>query len=152
FVRGFQSAAPLTIGELWAVPTMLRVGLIENLRRLAAQLVQTRADQKCAGEWVHRQLAQPARASGLVGGPESMSDACIVGALQSLRDQGAAGPAVEWLEEWLGRHGLSAADVLRREHQRQAANQVSIGNCVTSLRLLAALDWSLFFERASLLE
>ena len=31
---------------------------------------------------------------------------------------------------------------LRREHQRQAANQVSIGNCVTSLRLLSALDWS----------
>ena len=42
--------------------------------------------------------------------------------------------------------------MLRREHQRQAANQVSVGNSVTSLRLLANLDWSLFFERTSVVE
>src|SRR5438445_687586 len=34
FVHAFQTAAPLTIGELWAVPTMLRLALFENLRRL----------------------------------------------------------------------------------------------------------------------
>ena len=36
--------------------------------------------------------------------------------------------------------------------RRQAATQVSIGNCVTSLRLLSALDWPAFFERTSLVE
>ena len=34
FVQAFQEVAPLTIGELWAVPTMLRLALLENLRRL----------------------------------------------------------------------------------------------------------------------
>ena len=33
-MRAYQTVVPLTIGELWAVPTMLRLGLIENLRRL----------------------------------------------------------------------------------------------------------------------
>jgi cyclic beta-1,2-glucan synthetase len=38
FVQAYQIVTPLTIGELWAVPTMLRLGLIENLRPLAEQM------------------------------------------------------------------------------------------------------------------
>ncbi len=32
FITAFQTVAPLTIGELWAWPSMLKLGLIENLR------------------------------------------------------------------------------------------------------------------------
>ncbi len=49
-------------------------------------------------------------------------------------------------------HGVDTAAVVQREHQRQAVNQVSVGNAVTSLRLLAMLDWNAFFERASRVE
>ncbi len=70
-----------------------------------------------------------------------------------MHEQGAAVVhGVEWLEGHLTGCGLTADKVLRRERQRQAANQVSIGNCVTSLRLLSALDWPAFFERTSLVE
>ena len=34
FLRSYQRVAPLTIGELWAWPSMLKLVLIENLRRL----------------------------------------------------------------------------------------------------------------------
>ncbi len=37
FVRAFQRAQPLTMGELWAVPSALRLVLVENLRRLAEE-------------------------------------------------------------------------------------------------------------------
>ena len=43
-------------------------------------------------------------------------------------------------------------ECVRREQQRLAANQVSIGNAITSMRLISALDWTLFFERVSLVE
>jgi len=39
FVRAFQEVTPLTIGELWALPTMLRLVLLENLRRLSEQML-----------------------------------------------------------------------------------------------------------------
>ena len=39
FVHAFQQVSPLTIGELWAVPAMLRLGLIENVRRMALRTV-----------------------------------------------------------------------------------------------------------------
>ena len=35
-VAAYQSVTPLTLGELWAIPIMLRLALIENLRRVAA--------------------------------------------------------------------------------------------------------------------
>src|SRR5262249_42815907 len=48
FVRAFKESAPLSTGELWAVPTMLRLALIENLRRLGAQMLAARADREAA--------------------------------------------------------------------------------------------------------
>src|ERR1700689_2581905 len=43
FVRAYQQVQPLTIGELWAVAITLRIGLVENLRRAAASIVDKRA-------------------------------------------------------------------------------------------------------------
>src|SRR5215216_361674 len=35
FITSYQTVAPLSIGELWAVAITLRLALVENLRRLA---------------------------------------------------------------------------------------------------------------------
>ncbi len=42
--------------------------------------------------------------------------------------------------------------MLRLEHQREAADQLAIGNVITSMRLLSSIDWTVFFERTSLVE
>jgi hypothetical protein len=47
---------------------------------------------------------------------------------------------------------MASEDAIRSEHQRQAAAQVSVANVITSLRLCATLDWSQYFEAASLVE
>src|SRR5207237_9070086 len=44
FVAAYQTVAPLKLGELWAVPIMLRLGLIENLARITSGLAQGRVD------------------------------------------------------------------------------------------------------------
>ena len=45
-VEGYQSVEPLKIGELWALPSLLRFVLIENLRRHARSASTARA--RCA--------------------------------------------------------------------------------------------------------
>jgi cyclic beta-1,2-glucan synthetase len=145
FVSAYQEVAPLTIGELWAIPTMLRLALLENLRHLAGQMLQTRADRLAAAEWVDR-FADEELVPEL---PETPRDTFVVAVQQALRD---IGTAAEPLYDWLAHHKIDTHEALQREHQRQAANQVSIGNCVTSLRLINVLDWSVFFEKVSLVE
>ena len=91
----------------------------------------------------------------MVGGSaqEALPDSFVVQLLDWMHEQGAAVTrGLEWLESYLQKWNLTTDAVLRRERQRQAANQISIGNCVTSLRLLSALDWPSFFERTSLVE
>src|SRR5262249_1412238 len=145
FVRAYQDVRALTIGEVWAVPIMLRVVLLENLARLARQMRRTRADRARAHEGM-----RPAAAGAPWRPPEAPSDASIVGARPALRDLSEVkAERDEQVRSWLSRLGAEPTEVLRREHQRQAANQVSIGNAVTALRLLAALDWARFFERVS---
>src|SRR6185312_13238843 len=69
FVRAFQEANPLTIGELWALPTMLRLVLLENLRRLAERMIWGWNERRRAEQWAGEVLAR-ARARSLAAESE----------------------------------------------------------------------------------
>ncbi|HZW29371.1 MAG TPA: glycosyl transferase family 36, partial [Isosphaeraceae bacterium] len=167
FVRAFQEVSPLSIGELWALPTMLRLVLLENLRRLAERMVWGWEERRRAERWTAEFLAGvqaqahshlPADASEtdganrIVPGLDGLSDPFVVRLLQLLRDQEGAMAALERLEVELAAIGSDPNEVLRREHHTQAANQVTVGNCVIGLRLLSAIDWNTFFEQSSHVE
>ena len=66
FVQAFQEVAPLTIGELWALPTMLRLVLLENLRRLAEQMLWGWDERRRAERWCEQALAV-AESAGIDG-------------------------------------------------------------------------------------
>src|SRR5690606_38027142 len=53
-LEAFQSVSPLTIGELWAFPAMLRLGLIESVRRMTLRTVQRLDETDAADQWVKR--------------------------------------------------------------------------------------------------
>jgi hypothetical protein len=54
FVAAYQTVTPLKLGELWAIPIMLRLALIENLRRVAARVTADWRDRGLAGQWADR--------------------------------------------------------------------------------------------------
>jgi len=155
FVQAFQTVTPLTIGELWAVPTMLRLSLVENLRRLAQQMLRAWDERRQAHLWVTRHAGVAEQASGqrAFAPLPCETEPFLVHLMEALRNhESLVSAGIDWLEAYLAQRSSSTAEVVRREGQRQAANQVTIGNCVTSLRLLAAFDWNVFFERVSLVE
>ncbi|MCF8014545.1 MAG: hypothetical protein K9L65_02400, partial [Chromatiaceae bacterium] len=57
FIAAYQDVTVLRLGELWAIPIMLRLALIENLRRVAARVAVSRRDQNLADGWADRMLA-----------------------------------------------------------------------------------------------
>ena len=105
-----------------------------------------------AGE-LRRGGARGGRGAAAPGSPGEATDPYVVRLLQLFRDhEPRSAAALGLLEAELDLRGIDANEVLRREHGRQAGNQVSVGNCVISLRLLSALDWNVFFERCSAVE
>jgi cyclic beta-1,2-glucan synthetase len=51
FVAAYQTVSILKLGELWAIPIMLRLALIENIRRVAARIAADRVERNRAGDW-----------------------------------------------------------------------------------------------------
>src|SRR5262249_49475863 len=72
---------------------------------------------------------------------------------QRLRDQDPeVWPAFDWLEKQLALESMTTEQIVHLEHQRQAATQVTVGNIITSMRLLSTLDWKEFFDSVSLVD
>jgi cyclic beta-1,2-glucan synthetase len=152
FVAAYQTVAPLTIGELWAWPSMLKLALIESLRRLADETLQGRDARLTADGYLAR-IAGAGEAAPLAPLPDVLETACVVRLLGRMREYGPlVSPVRAAVEERLAAQGMTAEDAIRTEHQRQAAAQVSVSNAITSLRLCASLDWSQYFENVSLIE
>ncbi len=160
FIAAYQKVAPLSIGELWAVAITLRLALVENLRRLAVQILQAREEREEADKLADKLLETAARQTGSLltyvtdrFEKREVTHAFVVQLIQRLREQDpAVMPVMEWLEQRLKRQGENIEQVIHGEHQRQAATQVTIGNIITSMRLLSTLDWQEFFESVSLVD
>lgn len=147
-LQQFQTVAGLSIGEVWAVPIMLRLVLVENLRRLCDQMLLTHRCRHAA-----REMVDQWRPEGSFALAEDCEPHClptIIQLLEQLPERGPSlRPALHVLERQISERGWVLADVVRQEHQRQAANQVSIGNVITSMRLIANLDWVTWFEHVN---
>lgn len=154
FLNAYQRIAPLTIGELWAWPSMLKLALVENLRRLAQEILAARDARLAADRYLGSIEALRADASrGVPGPPPVHHSAAIVHLLHRLREFGSTLAEVrEAIEAHLEGQQSSAEAAIRREQHGQAASLASVTNTITSLRLCSTLDWREFFESVSLVE
>ncbi|AMP10133.1 glycosyltransferase 36 associated family protein [Collimonas arenae] len=161
FVAAYQQVTPLKLGELWAIPIMLRLALIENLRRVAANLALTRLNRNLADSWADAMAEcaenDPSNLILLVADmarSEPPLDSSFVAELVR-RVQGQS-PALTlpmtWLSQRLAESGQTIEQLVQLETQQQAADQVSISNSIGSLRFLSAMDWREFVETMSVVD
>jgi cyclic beta-1,2-glucan synthetase len=152
FIYAYQTVAPLSIGELWAWPSTLKLALIEHLRRLSEELIESRAGRLEADDFFTRfESGQPK--GRLPTLPYALHVAFVDQLLQRMREYGAGAAGLrKQLEERLEACGTTVEDGVRAEHQRQAMNHLSMGNSITSLRLCATIDWNEYVEDVSPIE
>ncbi|MGH9384905.1 MAG: GH36-type glycosyl hydrolase domain-containing protein, partial [Vicinamibacterales bacterium] len=151
FLTAFQSVTTLTIGELWAWPSALKLALVEHLRVRADVLAAARA-QRLHADRVASALERPSPAP-VEDWPDHVHPAFVTRLLQRCREYGeAASPLRHQLTSALATRGQTVEDAIRAEGQHQAAEQASMANLIGSLRLISSFDWSEFFESVSLVE
>jgi cyclic beta-1,2-glucan synthetase len=143
-VDSYQQTSALRIGELWAVPIMLRIAAIELLRTIVDRILTAITDRTQAMNDLSAIRRGESRRL-----PTAPSDSYRSAAWSLIREDGVV---LDVIERWASQHLTDPHDISHREFGRQAANQVSIGNVVTTLRLLAVIDWKEFFEATSLIE
>ena len=161
YVAAYQRGRSLKLGELWAVPIMMRQALIENLRRVAARIATGRLDRDSASRWADQFihcvetspkdlvlcLADMARPNPV------LSSAFVAELARRLQCQSPAlAFPLTWVEQRLAENGQTIEQMVQIEGHQQAVDQVSIGNSINSLRELEAIDWREFVEGLSVVE
>src|SRR5437660_2847472 len=161
FVTAYQSITTLKLGELWAIPIMLRLALIENLRRVGVRIAVGRAERDVANAWADRMMETAERdpkslilvIADMARSSPPMRSAFVAELARRLQGQSAAlALALTWIEQQLAESHLTIEQLVQSENQQQASDQVSISNSIGSLCFLSAIDWREFVETMSVVE
>lgn len=161
FINAYQTGIQLKLGELWAVPIMLRLALIENLQRIVIRLQENQLDRDKAVWWIDKlQLVSKKRPSMLVEVVSDMAQSNIplTSAFVSefCQRMSSHNPTLQiarsWLEQRLAENGLSVEELMYTENQNLAADQLSVNHSINSFRTLSAIDWNKFVEELSFVE
>ncbi|MHB8882429.1 MAG: GH36-type glycosyl hydrolase domain-containing protein [Thermodesulfovibrionales bacterium] len=161
FVAAYQTVTVLKLGELWAIPIMLRLALIENLRRVAARIAADRINRNLADHWADKMTETAEKdpnslilvIADMVRSDPPMESSFVAEFARRLQGQSPAlALPLTWIEQRLSESGLTIEQSVQAENQQQAADQVSISNSIGSLRFLGAMDWPEFVERMSPVE
>jgi cellobiose phosphorylase len=161
FVAAYQSVTPLKLGELWAIPIMIRLALIENLRRVAVRIAAYRIDRNRAEAWAEQMIRVAAKApkdlilviADMARSSPPLVSSFVAELTRRLQGQGPAlALPLTWIEQRLSESGQTIEQMVRSENQQQAADQLSMSNSIGSLRFLGAMDWRTFVETMSVVE
>ena len=161
FVAAYQKVTVLKLGELWAIPIMLRLALIENLRRVGARVMASALDRDRADAWANQMIEVAQRdpkslilvVADMARSNPPMASSFVAELARQLQGQSAAlALPLTWIEQRLSESGLTIEQLVQSETKRQASDQVSIANSIGSLRLLGAMDWRVFVETLSAVE
>ncbi|RZL65768.1 MAG: hypothetical protein EOP81_02810 [Variovorax sp.] len=150
FLNAYQDVDELTLGELWALPTTLRVVLLENLRRVAERI----AADKVASEVAHAvwdaagalstdeldMLFRVLRSRGL-------ETSYLTQLWQRLPVEHGDNPPP--LVRWTEQHCQGGPSLVGTAHTEQAAANLTVGNIITTLRLVGQVDWADLIEPVS---
>ena len=161
FLTSYSAVTQLQLGELWAVPIMLRLGLIENLRRVSSRIAIDRIHRNLADYWA-KELIETAEntprdlilvVADMARSNPPLERAFVSELTRQLRGKGPnLAQTLVWIEERLIESGQTSNELIQSENQKQAADQISVSNSIGSLRLLGAMDWRGFVETHSIVE
>lgn len=159
FIKSYQKNAILTSGELWALPIMLRIALIQNISKIVEKIIFAQSEKK-RGDFVADRLINASAEKKLEEELNKMSlenvafsSHFVERLIKVLRDNGIDNAEVyKWIDEELEVAQSNTEKMINSEHQKEAGFQLSIGNCITSIRAVEALNWKDAFERLSYVE
>jgi cyclic beta-1,2-glucan synthetase len=156
FLNAYQETRALSLSEIWALPTTLRVVLVENLRRLAERVAANKAARAAANllcDQIGSQSAQTLDPLMVQLEQRGVAQVFLAQMAQRLQDLGSSMGAghTDGQREWLGQALPDPAAMQAQQRADQTADNLSVSNAVRSLRAIGDADWPDLVARTSAL-
>jgi cellobiose phosphorylase len=161
FIAAYQTVSVLKLGELWAIPIMLRLALIENLRRVSTRIADGRIDRDLADSWADQMLEIAEKdpnnlilvIADMARSTPPMTTPFVSEFVRRLQGQSPTlALSLTWIEQRLSQSGLTIERLVQLGNQQQANDQLSMSNSIDSLRFLGGMNWQEFVEKMSIVE
>ncbi len=165
YLDAYQSHNILFEREIYVIPAMLRLALIEKARIICEDIIETRKQWDLADETVEKWLAEtivdPEKINELFkNNGKAMNDAIdtanpsfVEHLFYRLRRSGRRySDVLRYIDENLDKYDTTTEIIAQKEHNAQAVSTVSMGNCIVSLKYLSSINWTDLFDTASYLE
>lgn len=160
FLWAYQQVRPLTIGELWAIPLMLRFVIFHQLQELYANVNKQQIPPKQRTIW-HQRVA-PLLKEGtqqlnkailqLERYMDLSNPAVLLFLDKEFRRSADLKPLLHWLEARVKAENFTLSDLKEREHNTQTYHRTIAGNCFRGLQEINLTLWEEHFEELSLVE
>ncbi|MEP6615099.1 MAG: glucoamylase family protein [Ginsengibacter sp.] len=161
FINAYQTINHLKLGELWAIPIMLRLALIENLRRLSILIAEEITNKALANRWADEMISVVEKdpknlvlvIADMARSEPPMESTFVAELTRRLQEKGSSlSLPLNWIEQRLSEMGVTSNELIQLDNRNQAATQVSISNSINSLRFLSTTNWKEFVEDTSIVE
>ena len=150
FLHAYQEVNQLSLGELWAMPTTLRVVLLENLRRVADHIAEGKAARETAHAlWDAEGVVSEQDLDDLLAGMRArgLARGFLTQLWQRLPDQ--PNDANAKLVNWINLHCANGLALIAESQTEQVSTNLTISNIINSLRLIGQVEWRELIEPVS---
>lgn len=158
FLQSYQSVTSLSIGELWALPLMLKLRLLERIESLAIDLDNRLKEGELASYWGNRlrniSRKEPERLDSffleLQNQVPNPSPHFAEELVDHLYDEDVLLPIVtQWIEKKL-QEDIQA--VIQKEQLEETNDSIAFSSAIISLIGLSQLSWREIFEEVNTVE
>lgn len=155
FLNSYQKTSPLTMGELWVMPLMLKLCLIEYIHSLAMNIERHLREGELASFWGNRLLnvarREPHRLASFLRflniEQQEPSGHFAEELWDHLFDEDVVLIKIrEWIEK---KFKLSVAEIVHQEQINTTTEQITFSNAIVSLIAFAQFSWREIFEIVS---
>ena len=154
FLHAYQEVSELNLGELWALPTTLRVVLLENLRRMADRIAWNKVAREVAhAAWDKAEALSLRELDELLAvmRTHGLERSYLTQLWQRLPaghpEPGAPAPLP--LVRWAAEHCTDALAMIGEGQTAQVAANLTVSNIITTLRLIGQVEWAELIEPVS---
>lgn len=161
YIRSYQEEKTLLLGELWAIPIMIRLFLIQILAEKASRILEQKNIKSEVEKFIRKiekeDLKEPGSFAHAISGwaidhSEKLGLLYLLELFNQLQSIGLMHEEQKrWFNYHINQYDITLEDAMRLEAQKQSRLQVNIQNAIISLREITETDWSDFVEDCSVI-
>lgn len=150
FLKAYQEVGELNLGELWALPTTLRVVLLENLHRMADRIARNKVAREVAhAVWDSSENLSPQDVEAIYALMQKIGLERVYLAQMWQRMSAARVEPVSAIVHWTDQHCQDVLEMINEGQAAQVASNLTVSNIISTLRLIGQIEWSDVIEPVS---